>query len=202
MLVRLGIEMMLEGLGNYEVVGVAADGPEVISVVASLRPDIALIDIHMPGLSGIEAVTRIKSTTPDLKLVFVSAVDDPEVVIRALSSGADGYILKDMVPQELAFALETVLRGDQYLSPRISQILVERMTQQEPPAPQLTARQVEILRLVAQGVTGKAIARQLAISPKTVEYHRAMIMRRIGVHDVAGLTRYAISVGLVAASSR
>lgn len=202
MMVRLGIETMLEGLGDYEVVGAASDGAEVVSVVSRLRPDIALIDIHMPGLSGIEAVTRIKSTHPELKLVFVSAVDDPEVVIRALGSGADGYILKDMVPQELAFALETVLRGDQYLSPRISQILVERMKQHPTQAPRLTARQIEILRLVAQGATGKAIARQLAISPKTVEYHRAMIMRRVGVHDVAGLTRYAISVGLVNASSR
>jgi len=202
MLVRLGIETMLVGLGDYEIVGRAADGTEAIGIVSHTAPDIALIDIQMPGLTGIEAVTKLKATMPALRLVFVSAIEEPDIVMQALASGADGYILKDMVPQELAFALDTVMRGEQYLSPRISQILIERMREQTRESPRLTPRQTEILRLIAQGATGKSIAKSLGISPKTVEYHRAIIMKRIDQHDVAGLTRYAISTGLLPASDR
>lgn len=196
-LIRVGIAGVLEILGGYEVVGEAADGREAIDLIERTRPDIALIDIGMPGMDGIEAATELKSRHPSMRVVYVSAIETPEIVIRAIRSGADGYILKDFLLVELETGLGTILKGGRYLSPKINQILLSELSSPASDKPALTPRQTQILRLIALGHTGKAIAQQLAISPKTVEFHRAELMKRLGLHDIASLTRYALSKGLL-----
>lgn len=196
-LIRVGISGVLEILGGYEVVGEASDGREAIELIARTNPDIALIDIDMPGMNGIEAVARLKVDRPSLLLVFVSAMDQSDIVMQAVRSGADGYILKDFVLDELALGLDTLLQGQRYLSPRIAQIVLNELAAPSKLPRTLTRRQTQILRMIAEGLTGKSIAQQLDISPKTVEFHRAEIMNRLNVRDIAGLTRYAIEMGLL-----
>ncbi|HJW03651.1 MAG TPA: response regulator transcription factor, partial [Azospira sp.] len=160
--------------------------------------DVALLDIDMPGFSGIEVMAEIRRFAPAMKILVLSGIDRPDVVDAALAAGANGYLLKDFVLGELQLALATVTRDESYLSPKIQQQLISslRTSRQGHPSG-LTPRQQEILRLVASGRTTKEIARDLGISPKTVEFHRAQLMEKLGIHEVAGLTRYAMQQGLI-----
>ena len=200
-LVRSGIRMILQTLDGVQVVADAQDGRAAIELVEALRPDIALLDISMPGLNGIETAARIRSRFPQTRVVILSMHAGEEYVAQALRAGASGYLLKDATPAELDSALRAVVRGETYLSPRISGAVVERSLRSADvatgPLEALTPRQREILRLIAEGHSTKQMAAQLDVSVKTVETHRALLMERLGIHDIAGLVRFAVRVGIV-----
>lgn len=200
-LVRAGIRGLLEDLPGVEVVAEAGDGREALEQIEKTRPDIALLDITMPGLNGLEVAARAAKDVPKTKVLLLSMHADEAYVAQALRAGVAGYLLKDAADDELSMALKAVSRGDVYLSPRISKTLVERLARAsggEPdPLAGLTPRQREILQLVAEGHSSKEIAATLNVSIKTVEAHRGQIMERLGVRDVTGLVRFAIRAGLV-----
>jgi DNA-binding NarL/FixJ family response regulator len=200
-LLRAGIRSLLEGLPGVEVVAEAADGLTALALTEAHRPDVILMDIAMPNLSGLDVAARLGRERPEVKVIILSMHKDEEYVRRAILGGAAGYLLKDSDTEELGLALRAVARGEIYLSPAVSTHLVagyrEQAGGQAAPVGGLTQRQQEVLRLIAEGKTTKAIARTLGISIKTVESHRTLLMERLGIHDVAGLVRYAIRVGLV-----
>lgn len=200
-LLRAGIRALLEELPGIEVVGEAADGQEALALAQAHRPDVMLTDIAMPGMGGLEVVARMTQDQPEVRVLILSMHKDEAYVRRAILAGAAGYLLKDSDIGELDLALRAAARGETYLSPAVSTHLVadyrRRAGEEADPAAGLTRRQVEVLRLVAEGATTKAIARILGISAKTVESHRTLLMERLGIHDVAGLVRYAIRAGLV-----
>jgi DNA-binding NarL/FixJ family response regulator len=200
LLVRAGVRSLLEGSHRYRLLGEATDVADCLAKVAALRPAVVLLDIMLPDMSGIDAVARIRAAAPAVRIVFLSSQDSREFVMSALQTGADGFLSKDFVLSEMELALDAVIAGNRYLSPRISHVLVEAMN--APPAGEaaqtgLTGRQLEVLRAIARGLSNKEIARELAISPKTVEFHRGALMQRLDLHDVASLTRYAVQAGLV-----
>ena len=166
-----------------------------MDAVCRLRPDVVILDIDMPEVDGIEATKQIHAFAPVVEILILSGIDRREVIEQALKAGSAGYLHKDFVLDELRIALQTVLGGSRYLSPRIQDRLTG--TPDHAAAFCLTSRQTEILRLVASGQTTKQVARALGISPKTVEFHRAQIMSRINAHDVTALTRYAMQHGLI-----
>jgi DNA-binding NarL/FixJ family response regulator len=196
-LVRAGVSGLLAGSSRYRLCGESGDVTGCLAQLETLRPDLLLLDIMLPDMSGIDAVARIRECAPHLKILFLSSQDSPEEVMRALQTGVDGFLSKDFVLSELELALDAVLAGSRYLSPRISNVLVDAMN--APPAAGaagLTGRQREVLRCISRGMSNKEIARELAISPKTVEFHRGQLMQRLDLHDVASLTRYAMQAGL------
>jgi DNA-binding NarL/FixJ family response regulator len=197
LLVRAGIRALLETSPEYVIVGESADGPETLESARRLRPDVLILDIAMPGMTGIEVARRVAEEDTAMRILILSGLDGEEVVEQALDAGVQGYLLKDFILAELQLALATLLRGGRYLSPKIQERLIHRVTEKPGSGTDLTPRQMEILRLVASGRTTKEIARTLEISPKTVEFHRAQLMDKIGVRDVAGLTRHAMQIGLI-----
>lgn len=204
-LVRAGIRSLLERMPQVESVCEAGSGGQAIDIVAQLIPDIVVMDIAMKGMSGLEATARIKTDFPKVHVAILSMFSSEEHVLQALRAGASGYLLKDSAASELPLALESVARGDIYLSPPISQQIVDAYMQRtgsgSPSPDMLTPRQREILVLIAEGASTKQIARQLDLSPKTVETHRAQLMERLGIHDMAGLIRFAVRTGLVVDSN-
>lgn len=205
-LVRAGIRALLERMPDVQVVGEASDGRQALALIVRERPDLALLDIGMPELNGLEAAERIAREAPRTRLVVLSMHANEGYVAQALRLGVVGYLLKDSCVDELPVLLRAVARGETYLSPGISKQVVEalkaRLTAGEgaekgSPIDLLTPRQREILQLVAEGKSTKEIASALDVSVKTVESHRAQIMDRLGIHDVPGLVRYAIRFGLV-----
>lgn len=202
-LVRAGIRMLLERVPGIEVVGEASSGREALALVKTKRPNLILMDIAMAELGGLEALGRITRDFPAVKVIILSAHANEEYVIRALRSGASGYMLKDAATAELELALKSVCEDKTYLSPSISRTVIDDYLQHVSapgsPLEQLTARQREILQSIAEGKTTKGIAADLLISVKTVEAHRLQLMERLNIHDIAGLVRYAIRNGLVSA---
>ena len=201
-LVRAGMRALVSELPGVEVVGETGDGREALRLVRERKPDIALIDISMPGLNGLEVAARIRQDYPATSVIIVSMHGDDESVRRALVAGAAGYMLKNSDKSELELALRTVARGDTWLSPALTKRVVKAFTQGGPVSPAgplqvLTPRQREVLQLVAEGHSNKEIATRLNVALKTVETHRTELMERLGIHGVAGLVRYAIQVGLV-----
>ena len=198
---RLGLRAVLEDAEGIEVVAEAADGEAALAVVEAQRPDVLVTDINMPRLDGLKLAERVAAEHPATRVLILSMHDDREFARKALAGGAAGYLLKDAGEAELEAAVRALARGESYLSPAISAHLVAEYArlaraEAERPGP-LTARQVEVLTLVAEGLTTKAIARRLGVSVKTVETHRAQVMERLGIHDVAGLVRYALRAGLI-----
>lgn len=199
-LVRAGMRSLLRDIPGVEVVGEAADGAEALAVAARERPDAVLLDIAMKGMSGLEAAARFREQHPDIKVIILSMHASEEYVLQALRAGAAAYLIKDSATAELELALKSVMRGETYLSPAISRQVVEGYVRRmgaggaEDP---LTPRQREVLKGIAEGRSTKEIAFSLGLSVKTVETHRAQVMERLGIRDVAGLVRYAMRTGLV-----
>jgi len=199
-LVRAGIRSLLGSMADVEVVGEAASGEDALALTESTGPHVVLMDIAMKGLSGLEAAARIRDRHPSVRVVILSMHSGEEYVMQALRAGAAGFLLKDAATGELELALRSVIRGESWFSPAVSRQVVEGYVQRvggEPVSDVLTARQREVLRLVAAGKSTKEIAFVLKLSVKTVETHRAQIMERLGIRDVAGLVRYALRTGLV-----
>jgi DNA-binding NarL/FixJ family response regulator len=199
-LVRAGMRSLLNGMAQVQVVGEAASGEEALELAARERPDVVLMDIAMKGMSGLEAAARMREQHAAVRVVILSMHAGEEYVLQALRAGAVGYLLKDAATGELELALRSVMRGESWFSPAVSRQVVEGYVQRvggEAAAEVLTARQREVLRLVAGGKSTKEIAYDLTLSVKTVETHRAQIMERLGIRDVAGLVRYALRTGLV-----
>jgi DNA-binding NarL/FixJ family response regulator len=200
-LVRAGIRSLLERMPDMEVVAEASDGLEAIRLVEQNQPQIVLMDLAMPRLNGLEATRHLTRTFPEVRVLILSIYSDEEHVYQALRAGAAGYLLKGAATEELELAIRSVARGETYLSPPVSKPVIMEyirrtnvgLTSRE----RLSPRQAQILKLIAEGRTTKQVALELAISVKTVETHRSALMARIGVHDVAGLVRYAVKVGLV-----
>lgn len=199
-LVRAGIRSLLRDMEGIEVVGEAADGAEALAIAARERPDAVLLDIAMKGMSGLETAARFRELHPGVKVLILSMHASEEYVLQALRAGVVAYLIKDSATAELELALRSVARGETYLSPAISRQVVEGYVQRvgagagDDP---LTPRQREVLKRVAEGRSTKEIAFDLGLSVKTVETHRAQIMERLGIRDVAGLVRYAMRTGLV-----
>lgn len=197
LLIRAGIRALVETLRGYRIEAECADGNEAIEAIQRLRPDVVLLDIAMPGPSGIDVARTIRRSDPDTRILVLSSIDRIDVIEQALDAGVNGYLLKDFVLAELQQALESVLCGQRFLSQRIHDMPLHLGLTGNGNGTALTPRQMEILRLVASGRTTKEIARNLGISPKTVEFHRGRLMERIGVRDVTGLTRFALQIGVV-----
>ena len=201
-LVRAGMRALLNELPDMEVIAESGDGREALRLIGEKKPDLALIDISMPGLNGLELAARAGKEYPSTRIVILSMHVDDEFVRRALVAGAAGYVLKNADRAELEMALRAVARGDTWLSPAVSRRVVEAYARggdapSEGPFEMLTPRQREVLQLIAEGLTTKEIASRLDLSMKTVETHRTELMQRLGIHGVAGLVRYAIRAGIV-----
>jgi DNA-binding NarL/FixJ family response regulator len=205
-LVRAGLRALLSGLPDIEVVAEAGDGRQALECIKEYQPDVALIDIAMSGLNGLEAASRAKQDFPSVRVIMVSMHANEEYVLQSLRIGADGYLLKDASAPELEIAIRAVIRGERYLSPAVSKRVVDdylrRVSGPETGETssglaQLTSRQREILQLIAEGHTTQEISQLLGVSAKTVETHRAQLMERLDIHDIAGLVRFAIRTGIV-----
>jgi DNA-binding NarL/FixJ family response regulator len=201
-IVRAGIKAELEKIPDAEVIGEANDGREAIEMARDLSPDLVFMDITMPGLNGLEATERITKSSPSTKVVILSRHEIDEYYWGALKAGASGYLLKKAAIAELEAAMRRVMGGELYLSKEISSRMLKRFPQQQvaqarSPLEELTARQREILQLIAEGQTTKSIALILRVSPKTVEYHRAKLMQRLNIFDIPGLVRLALRTKLI-----
>ncbi len=204
-IVRQGLRAILEAEPDIEVVGEAADGREAVKKVAALAPDVVVMDVSMPRMNGLEATARIIKEQPGTRIVALTMHGSEEYVYSCLKSGARGYLLKESASSDLVEAIRAVKEGWTYLHPAISvKVVSEYLKGPDPrtrtgPSDALTPREREVLQLIAEGHTNKEIASQLTLSVKTVEAHRTRIMEKLKIHNVAGLTRYAISRGITPA---
>jgi DNA-binding NarL/FixJ family response regulator len=194
-LVRGGIRELIESLQDIEVMAEASSGEELLTLMENVTPDLVITDIHMPGIDGLEAVARIRRSHPALPIMVLSMHDTPDFVQRAVVSGANGYLMKNAAPSELQHAVQFMLATGHYFNAKVARMLLEKVETYADDG--LTGRQVEILSMIASGLSSKEIGHQLGLSPKTVDVHRARIMERLQVRDVASLTRYAVRRGLI-----
>jgi DNA-binding NarL/FixJ family response regulator len=199
-LVRAGIRALVEKINGVTVVGEAGKGSEAKELISELKPDLVLLDITMPDGNGFDVLDQITKKHPEIRVIVLTVHEAGDYAIRALREGAAGYLPKSAASIELEQAIHTVVRGEPYISPETAQ---NTLLQQRKGATKrdllatLSPRQREVLRLIAEGMTTKQIAQVLKISVLSVETHRALLMERLGIHDVAGLVRYAIIVGLI-----
>ena len=202
-LVRSGLRMLLEQVDGLEVVAEAGDGRMGVQLALEHRPDVVIMDIGMPELNGLDATRKIKQRLPEVAVILLSMYSGDEYVTVAMENGADAYLVKDAAEVELELAIQAVRRGESYLSPVVAKRLLQLQSAPVHGDPQrgrdLTPRQREILQLIAEGNTTKAIAQKLGLSAKTVDAHRAQLMQRLGIREIAGLVRYAVRTGLVSA---
>jgi DNA-binding NarL/FixJ family response regulator len=200
-LVRAGIRVLVEEIEGIEVVAEAGNGQEALRLIRTHTPDVALLDIAMPLLNGFEVLDEVTRDLPNLNVIVLTVHETEEYALYAFRHGAKGYLPKTAATAELELAIKAVARGETYLSPALSQKTffnrVKSLSTNSVALRELTPRQREVLRLIAQGQSTKDIALTLDISAKTVEAHRAQLMARLDIHDVAGLVRYAIKTGLV-----
>ncbi len=202
-IIREGLRVMLGNQPDMEVVGSAANGREAVRLVDEHEPDVVVIDISMPELNGIEAISQMLPRHPHIKVIVLSIHETKPYVYRTLKAGAKGYLLKETAGLEVVEAVRAVYRGERYLSQRISDLLTNvafrnlEVPIEVSPLEQLSPREREILQLVAEGKTSQEIAERLSISPKTVDTYRSRLMRKIGVEDVAGLVKFAIQHGVI-----
>jgi DNA-binding NarL/FixJ family response regulator len=215
-LVRAGFRSLLKNIPEVEIVAEADNGYSALELIRTHKPDMVLMDIALPDITGLDVTALVIKEYPSIKVVLLSMYDNEEYVLRALEIGAAGYLLKDADASEFELAIHAIADGKAYLSPAISSRVIESYQARvnvpkrpitSPPGSQnlidsqLTTRQREVLRLIAEGFTTKEIAQQLNISAKTVDAHRTQLMRELNIHDIAGLVRYAIRIGLVSAES-
>jgi DNA-binding NarL/FixJ family response regulator len=200
-LVRRGVRMILDNEPDLTVVAEAGDGAEVIDIASEDPPDLAILDIAMPRLTGLQAARQLSQRLPQLRILILTMYDNEEYLFEALKAGASGYVLKSVADRDLVEACRAAMRGEPFLYPAAVTALirsyVDRATQGELPDKAITDREEEILKLVAEGNSSKDIADLLFISVKTVERHRANLMTKLGMRDRLELTRYAIRAGLI-----
>jgi two-component system response regulator NreC len=200
---RQGIKKLLEEEPDLQVVGESADGRETVKKATELKPDIILMDIAMANLNGLEATKQIKKVLPETKIIMLTMHKNEEYVLQSFQAGASGYILKEGAVEELVSAIRSIHQDKSFLSPTVSKTLVDAYLRKmetgktETPFDLLTDREREVLQLIAEGFTNREVAKQLFISVKTVEAHRAHIMQKLNIHDIAKLVKYAIQKGLV-----
>ena len=197
-LVRQGLRTLLEGAG-FAVAGEAADGREAVRLVRAENPDVAVIDISMPQFNGLNAALELARTCPRVRLVVLTQHDEQQYVAEALRCGVKGYVLKNQAARDLVRAIEGVCRGEVYLSPGVANAVAGAYASAGDGADSLSVRERQVLQLIAEGSSTKAIAMRLGISAKTVESHRSKLMRKLDIHDTAGLVRYAIRRGVTQA---
>lgn len=196
------LKQALEREPGVQVVGVAGNGREAVRLARDFKPDVVVLDVTMPELSGVEAARQIRENHPEARIIALSMHSDRRFVTGMLTAGASGYLVKDCALEELALALRTVMRGEIYLSPRIAGAVVESLRRATSPVGDftqvavLTSREREVLQLLAEGHATRDIATRLHVSVKTVETHRRQIMTKLGIENVAGLTKFAIREGL------
>ena len=197
LLVRQGLAALLKA-EDVQIIGEAEDGAAAVEMAKSLRPDIVLMDLSMPGLDGVEATRRLKRAAPQIRVLILTVANCERRVAEALAAGADGYALKRLGHEELMAAITSVRMGRQYLGPGLDAAQVrEHLDGGEANVPALTARELEVLRLIAQGLKNREIADTLSIAIKTVETHRTKIMQKLDLHNSAELATYAIRRGLI-----
>lgn len=192
--VRTGIRALLSRIPGVEVVGEAANGQELVALAEALQPDIVMTDIAMPVMDGLAAAALIHAAHPAIRLVVLSMHEEVTLVREAMARGACGYLMKNAPGIEVEHAVRSVMTRGNYFSPAIARRL---LTEPDTEPQQLTQRQLEILKLLAQGRAAKQIAFELGLSPKTVDMHRSRLMARLDLHDLASLTRYAVRTGLI-----
>ncbi len=207
-IVREGLRSLLEKEIGIEVVGEAEDGREAIKKAEALQPDIAVMDITMPGLNGLEATRQLKKSFPEMKIIILTMHANEEYVLHSLQAGASGYLVKKAAPAELISAIQAVYRGGSFLSPSISKTVIdeyirkaERISEIDGIHEKLTNREREVLQLISEGRKPREIAGLLYISIKTVETHRAHIMDKLDIHSTADLTQYAIRKGIISSDT-
>jgi DNA-binding NarL/FixJ family response regulator len=200
--VRQGIRGVLEEVEGLEGVAEAGDGEPALALTEEHRPDVVVLDVTMPGKTGLEVAKELRGQGSDVRILVLSMHDEPEYVLEAVRAGADGYVLKDVAPAELRAAIAAVHEGREYFSARVTHQLgvglreeIDR-EQRKGRLDSLTAREVEVLLMVAQGMTNRGIGEKLGISPRTVETHRERVMAKLRIRSVAGLTRFVMEQGL------
>jgi DNA-binding NarL/FixJ family response regulator len=202
-IVREGLRVLLSSEADFEVVGVAEDGREAVQCVDNLTPDIILMDLSMPGMHGLEAIREIKIRAPDTKILVLTIHKDEECILAAFQAGANGYVVKDATPTELVTATKTILKGKPYISPWVSETVIDGYVQGRTALKQrsswdtLTPREREILKLVGEGHKNREIADILCISVRTAEKHRTNLMKKLDLHSVSALTALAMEKGLI-----
>ena len=208
-IVRQGLRVLLEAEPDIIVIGEAGTGREAVQLTKKFLPDVVVMDIAMPSLNGLEATRQITREVPTAKLLVLSSYNDDEYVHQVAGAGATGYLLKQTAATDLIKAVRETRKGNAFFSPAVSKQLVERYreavlngTPLKEHKDQLTSREAEVLQLIAEGKANKQIADVLCISIKTVEKHRQQVMNKLNIHDIAGLTRYAISRGVIETSTR
>ncbi len=198
-LIRQGLKALLEKQG-FQVVGEASDSQETLRSVEKTQPDVAIIDIGMPILNGVDAARELKKSSPKTKVILLTQHDEDQYVTEALRAGVKGYVLKNQAADDLVHAIREVSRGSVYLSPSISRTVVDTyLSKTYVPADPLSGRERQVLQLVGEGKSTKDVAPQLGISVKTAESHRARLMKKLDIHETASLVRYAIRRGLIQA---
>ena len=200
-IVREGLRRLLESEPDFDVVGEAADGREVIEAVARSRPAVVVLDITMPRLGGLETLERLRRAHPDTKVILLSVHGDAPFVRSAIALGADGYVLKNGRAAEIVSAIREVMNGGSYFSPAVAREIVEQLRTPRPasddPFSLLSGREREVLHLIATGLSAKEVAVELSVSTKTIEAHRTSLMRKLGVRKATELVRYALRHGLI-----
>ncbi len=206
-MMRAGLQRLIRDFEGFEIVGEASDGHEALRQVEMQRPDVILLDVLMPGLNGLDVVTRVRQNFPEVRILILSMHSAEEYVLQAMRNGAHGYLVKSDSPTELELALRAVAAGDSFLSSAVSKHVISGYLNRNKTAEAsdslgtLTPRQREVLQLVAESFTTKEIATKLELSAKTVEGYRTQMMSQLKIHDVASLVRYAVSKGLVASET-
>jgi DNA-binding NarL/FixJ family response regulator len=202
-ILREGLRALLSADPSFEIIGEAQNGREAVRCVEKLEPDLLLMDLSMPRMSGMDAIREIKKRYPEIKIIALTVHKTEEYLLTTLKAGADGYVLKDATHEELVMAIKSVMGGKSYLSPGVSEKVIEgyldgrESNRTASPWETLSQREREVLKLIAEGFKNKEIAEDLCISLKTVEKHRANLMKKLDLHNAAGLTVYAVQKGLV-----
>jgi DNA-binding NarL/FixJ family response regulator len=202
-ILREGLRALLSAEPGFEIIGEAQNGREAVRCVERLEPDLLLMDLSMPRMSGMDAIREIKNRYPEIKIIALTVHKTEEYLLTTLKAGADGYVLKDATHEELVMAIKNVMRGKSYLSPGVSEKVIEgylegrESNRAASPWETLSQREREVLKLIAEGFKNKEIAEDLCISLKTVEKHRANLMKKLDLHNAAALTVYAVQKGLV-----
>ena len=205
-LVRRGARSVLHSRHGWTVVGEAANGREAVEKAMKLKPDVAILDVSMPDVDGIEAVRQIREAVPAAKVLVLTMHESDEIVQRALDAGAHGYILKSDLTDSLPKAVRAIAAGNRFLAPKVSEIVLEgfirtKSLRGEPAGARATPREIEIIHLLAEGKSNKEVASALGIATGTVETHRAKIMLKLGLHSLAELIHYALQHGIISAPS-